>query len=106
MRDMAEQQKIFYKVPKMVWQGIKKTLPCRWVNLRDIADGFLHPNPVYSRAYETGYDSQVLGIYMTDRQIEKCLLMLSVIGLLNGITKTTNRKLFDIADFAESLIID
>ena len=34
-------------------------------------DGFRHPNPVYSRAYETGYDSRVLGIYMTDRQIEK-----------------------------------
>ena len=34
-----------------------KNLPCRWVNHRDINDGFQHPNPVYSRAYETGYDS-------------------------------------------------
>ena len=47
-----------------------KNLPCRWVNHRDINDGFHHPNPVYSRAYETGYESQQLGIHMTDRQIE------------------------------------
>ena len=44
--------------------------PCRWINHRDINDGFKHPNPVYSRAYESGYESQQLGIHMTDRQIE------------------------------------
>ena len=70
MRDITEHQATFLQGFKDGIARHKKDLPCRWVNHRDIDDGFKHPNPVYSRAYESGYDSQELGIFMTDRQIE------------------------------------
>ena len=70
MPDIREHQKTYLEGFKDGIARHRKHLPCRWINHRDINDGFKHPNPVYSRAYETGYESQQLGIHMTDRQIE------------------------------------
>ena len=52
MQDIREHQKTFLEGFKDGIARHKKNLPCRWVNHRDINDGFKHPNPVYSRAYE------------------------------------------------------
>ena len=71
MQDLTEHQKTFMEGFKDGIARYDKNLPCRWQNHKDIDDGFKHPNPLYSRAYETGYDSRRLGISMTDRQIEK-----------------------------------
>lgn len=54
----------------------EKGQPCRWVNHRDINDGFLNPNLMYSFAYENGYKFQKLKGELTDDNIEKLYLVL------------------------------
>ena len=56
MQDITEHQKTFMEGFKDGIARYDKNLPCRWVNHRDINDGFHHPNPVYSLAYEMGYE--------------------------------------------------
>ena len=46
MQDIREHQETFLEGFKDGIARHKKNLPCRWVNHRDIADGFKHPNPV------------------------------------------------------------
>ena len=47
---------------------------CRWQEHKDIKDGFICPNPVYSLAYETGFNLQKHNIKLSDELIDDCFI--------------------------------
>ena len=51
-------------------------LPCRWIDHKDINDGFTSPNHIYTFAYENGYKFQKMKGELTDKNIEELYLVL------------------------------
>ena len=47
---------------------------CRWRGHKDVIDGFTCPNPVYSLAYETGYELQKNGMELSNELIDDCFI--------------------------------
>ena len=46
---------------------------CRWHEHRD-KYGFINPNPIYSLAYQTGFNLQKNNIKLTDELIDDCFI--------------------------------
>ena len=49
---------------------------CRWRNHEDVSDGFRCPNPVYSIAYEMGYEFGNLEKEITEGKIDDLFIKL------------------------------
>ena len=54
----------------------EKGQPCRWIGHIDQADGFKSVNPVYTLAYQGGYEFQKLGKDLTDDAVEELFLQM------------------------------
>lgn len=50
--------------------------PCRWIEHIDQTDGFKSINPVYTLAYEGGYNYQKMGKDLTDATVEDLFLQM------------------------------
>ena len=50
--------------------------PCRWQSHHDINDGFKSINPIYTLAYEGGYNFQKMGKDLTDETVEDLFLQM------------------------------
>jgi len=54
----------------------EKGQPCRWIGHIDQTDGFKSINPVYTLAYQGGYEFQKMGKDLTDDAVEELFLQM------------------------------
>lgn len=50
--------------------------PCRWIEHIDQTDGFKSINPVYTLAYQCGYEFQKMGKELCDEKVDSLFMQL------------------------------